>query len=355
LYFERINTIVPLTYLANLYHKLTLLSLRNRKLRDFNRFANDLYKANYNLNHQSGKSGTLIVMIDEHTPKGGLVDKLKGIVSGYLLAELLQYQFYVYIKVDNFPLYDFIRERFPVYLQSGTNEAVSFNKKQARPVMIYNHLPLSFRWTVWRLRQISQIHLYCNLDLTCLIKKSTKTEAIRIWGQSFNKLFYFDTAIVNAFPAIPLNVKRIGVHLRFMSLLGDFQDSGVDPHLLPDQQVALIDLCKGRLKQLLTNDVSNSVFFLFTDSVRFIDSVLGDAEIAGMNRTFIADKKNIAHTGLMSEVSVLERAVRDFYFLSRCDKVYLIKGPGMHNSDFSRYSCYLQNTEFSIIHLDNNL
>lgn len=335
-----------MNFIINIAHRFKLFLLKQSKLRDFGRFEDTLYNAYYSLEHKTGSSQTLIVMIDEHTPKGGLVDKLKGIISGYLLAEVLHYQFFVYIKVDNFPLYDFIKSYFPVYLHSETNNVLSFNAKQSRPFVLYNHLPISFNWTLRRLRKIQQIHLYCNLNLTSLIKKCSKSDAARHWGQTFQTLFYFDDRIFNAFPSIPRQVKKVGIHLRFMSLLGDFQDSGVDPHLFPDKQVLLIDTCKRKFLELMKMEDNDAFFFLFTDSVKFIDAVLGDADIKAMNKIIYTDKSNIAHTGLMGKAEALERAVKDFYYLSRCDKVYLIKEPGMHNSDFSRYASFIRGIDF---------
>jgi hypothetical protein len=55
-----------------------------------------LLKNSYYDRNQLEKDSALVVMIGENTPEGGLLDKLKGIVTGYLLAESMSYGFCVH-------------------------------------------------------------------------------------------------------------------------------------------------------------------------------------------------------------------------------------------------------------------
>lgn len=322
----------------------------NKKRRAFQEFADSIFKKEYSGDAYKGKGKTLIIMVDEFTPKGGLVDKLKGIISAFAIAEILGYQFYILIDQPNFELYKHIKSHFPVYLLDKKNEVVSYHAAHSRPVFIYNYFPKNIKSLLNKLRSIDQIHLYCNVDLLPQLFQIERANASKKWGETFKKLFFFDAAIVKSLRETEnTDYKKIGVHFRFMSSLGDFQDSGVDPKMSAMDQDNLMKACKNYLVSLLQIESDKSSYHLFSDSIRFLNFIMNDVYIQSTGMRIYCDTSNIAHTGIANNNEILKRAVLDFYSLGNCSKIYLIKGGGMHDSDFSRYASFINDAPFKLI------
>lgn len=147
------------------------------------------------------------------------------------------------------------------------------------------------------------------------------------FAKLFNELFRPTQIVEDALKNLPQDY--ISVSARFMELLGDFVEPKQARCPLPEaEQIALMDKCIAAIKKvhdgkpvLLTSD---SVKFLHyvTERLDFVHIIDGD----------------VCHISVHSDCRDAAdlKTFADFYGIARAEKSYLLLGPGMYNSNFSR-------------------
>jgi hypothetical protein len=317
-----------------------------RKKRGFDLIERKIKESQYSTGHPYKKVRAIVFMLDEHLPKGGLVDKLKGIVSTKALADYLGYDFKIFVKSRVSSLDQFLRLRnAKSYLKDSE---LSFNFREASPFFIYNYFPENFEKRLQMIKAYAQPHLYCNLNLLSFIFDNTTSKSKR-WGDIFNEIFKFDSGILKMAEKI-VHSPAIGIHLRFMNLLNDFTESGGSNDYLDDtEKKILLEKCMTAINQIVVENRGIKLLLVSSDSKTFLLAVQGNEVLKQRAIEIYADPTHVAHTGIENDVTVMGKAVLDFFLLSRCDRIFQVKSSRMHNSDFPKYASYITGKELTLV------
>jgi hypothetical protein len=146
-----------------------------------------------------------------------------------------------------------------------------------------------------------------------------------------------------------INSESIGIHLRFIGLLGDFKD--LRQYVLPEEQkIRMLEWCREKIYKIANeHDVP---IIVVSDSAVFLKSLMVDSKTHWLFPKLFLDPVSIGHTALENAADVFEKAVIDFNSLGSCKKVYQLRYGKMHNSDFSRYASMVNSNDFELIESD---
>jgi hypothetical protein len=285
------------------------------------------------------KETTLVFICDGSIQHGGFVDRLKGIISFYYFAKINGWHFKLYYS-HPFDLRVFFQEG-DICWSVNTVEK-TFPK--ARPIWEFDRPKVDINRLQKRFARGGIFHIYSNVDfLHQLMPETSKNIVQKHWGKLFKEIFRISPGMVETIESLLIHTSNpVGIHLRFTNLLGDFSDTPT-LRLSPQQQDGLINYCVQQVGEVLKLN-QNSSYFLFTDSIRFIEvckSVYPEIRITpGVPQ----------HTDQDREKSTdQDKTVLDFLLLTRMCKIYLIKHKLMYNSNFSRYASYINSVPFELV------
>ena len=281
----------------------------------------------------------IIICCDGIFPHGGLIDRLKGIVSFYEVAIKLDYDFFIYF--DNpFELTSFLIPNKVNWIISKKD--INYNPRTSSILYLMDNFDLNPVELV-KSKKSKNIIVYSNVDYLEKINLGKSHQEINtIWRNNFNTLFK-ESAQLHAAIKKLTQEKRITIHTRFTSLMGDFKDttSGIlneiEKHDLMLKIIKEIDII-----QSLDN---NSKIYILSDSIFFLDYIKRNTSY----HTLAGSPK---HTDIKNNQSNLEshfKTFSDFYFMVNSDEIYLLRLDKMYNSGFSRYASILGNKEFKVI------
>lgn len=287
----------------------------------------------------------IVSMQDNVFSSGGLVDRIKGVITGYFLARELGLDFYIFFADINDPMISILKKE-NVSLVFDKNQ-LNFSKKFSTPHVVYNYRPGCFSDVRLKIKSKKQIHFYSNMDLLFLVHNDENTKD-RVWSTMFHHLF--DTVKYGCLPIISkFNSESIGIHLRFIGLLGDFKD--LRQYVLPEEEkMHMLEWCREKIYKIASQH--DAPIVVVSDSTVFLKSLLVDSKKNGLFSKLILDPVYIGHTALENSAGVFEKAVIDFNSLSSCKKVYQLRYGKMHNSDFSRYASMVNVNDFELIESD---
>jgi len=283
-------------------------------------------------NPKAGNTEQLFIFIaDGKLLIGGLSDRLRGIISVFDWCLQNGKQFRISFT-DPFRLEDFLRPN-KYNWTIGTSE-LSFNKISAFPAIIYESAYT--RELLLKLFHTSkkQVHVYTNMQTT------------KRYGELFNMLFK-PTAVLEQ--AIMDHLRNIGgdyaaVAIRFIGILGDFEDTAGLPVLAEDEREALINRYLSVIPQIKEAQGSVHAIFLTTDSRTF-------NERAAIYDYIYTVPGDIVHSGMKStNGDGYLKVFLDFYLMSKANKLYFIT-TGTHKeiNGFSKYAAKVNNVPYEII------
>ena len=304
------------------------------------------YLQNYKL-FTSPLKGTssVIVMLDNKIMHGGLVDRLKGIVSGAMIAEELNLDFKILVDDNTFNLFEFL---VPVKQQIVAKKSdVSFNYFSSKPILMYNLFKLNKENILRRFKNRKQFHLYNNMDVTNrFFPELNETQLHAKWRDTFLRLFKFDEYFHNYWKKNIGMFRVYGIHLRFMSLLGDFDEIVNNEMEKNDKEKLVTECIEGVIKIMQQHD--GEKYVVVADSVYFLERLKLSVQGSDLTEKLFIPAGIIGHIDIVQYESVLQKAILDFYLLSRCLKVFQIKGNKMHNSQYCRYAALLGNVPYVV-------
>lgn len=308
-----------------------------------------LYLKYYSFFPSSNKTPPCIVfMLNNVMMHGGLLDRIKGIITASVIAEHMGYALRVYVDKKSFNLFKFI---LPVDANIiASEEDVKYNVWTGVPVLLYNLTKIKKEEIIHSFRgQKSQYHLYCNLDLLKQFYPCERQEGLNgIWRGRFNSLFTFNSYFSHFAEGIFCGATNIcGIHLRFVSLLGDFKEV-VDNALPQEEKSSLVNKCLGHIRGIIETGLHEK-YLVVSDSVCFLNDLrqsMPNTELGG--KLIVLDGGAVAHIDLDHSEEVLQKTILDFYLLSRCSVVYQVLAAGMYNSQFCRYAAVLGNATYKI-------
>lgn len=293
-------------------------------------------KMDFSLNNSKGK---IIVCFDGLFSHGGLVDRLKGIISFYEIAKILGYDFYIYFD-HPFQLFRFLK---PNKLNWMINEKeIKYNPLHTRILYLMNNFEINPLELIKNSKYKTFI-IYTNLNyLGTIHKENSETENQQLWHKNYNELFGVSEEFKIEFQKLPED-SRIVIHTRFTSLMGDFEDTS---NIILDQNKK-----QGLINDLILkiNEIAilhpNKKIYVLSDSIVFLNYIK-------KNTHFYVLKGNPKHIDINTNNADLEsnyKAFLDFYFMSKSDEVYLLRLNSMYNSGFSKYAAIVGDIKFTVV------
>jgi hypothetical protein len=271
---------------------------------------------------------------------GGLLDRIKGIVSFYEVAKILDYDFYIYFN-SPFQLNDFLEPN-----------TVSWKIEDHEMNFSVFDTKIIYRMNDFDLNPIDEIKnskaqnylVYANVDyLAALYIHNSQQDNEILWRSNFNELFCKSSLLVNELVSLPSD-KRLVFHLRFTSLMGDFRDT-TQKILNIEERGLLIDKIIEKIKERVVHHPNEAIYIL-SDSRFFLAYIkkytkytvlAGDPE----HLDFVSDSA-ISHQSHLKTFS-------DFFFMSESNYIVAVRMDAMYTSSFSRYAAILGNKPFLII------
>jgi hypothetical protein len=303
-----------------------------------------IFKTYSNVYKDRPLNKSITIMIDDNFSQSGLLDKLKGIISGAWLAEQLKIQLNIYISDSNSAILSIFRlDKQHLLIR---NQSYLFNRNTSKPIVIYNFTPNNYISVISKFKAIKNYNFYCNENLLKLLYSDKMTIQFQ-WSKLFFSLFNFQYVNLEREHLIFSKTENIGVHFRFMNLLGDFDDVRIT-ELSEFKKNELINLCLSKLKFIISKHNLSVTYFIKSDSITFLNIV---KSLFFNNKNVIININNIGHTGLDNNHNILKQAYTDFFDLSRCSTIYQVALDNMRVSEFSKYASYINNSNLeTIIH-----
>lgn len=280
---------------------------------------------------------TIIVCFDGAVSHGGLLDRLKGVISFYEVAKIKQVDFKIYFN-HPFQLSDFLQPN----AVNWKLETLQFNPFKDEVLYLMNNFSVN-PLALIQPKKNKNYFIYCNIDYLKNMHQDFSDATLQeTWRTNYKQLFTASPILKEAILKLPQE-KNIVCHTRFTTLMGDFADT---------TSVVLND----HDKEILTNKILEKVSDIHQDNQSLPIYVLSDS-VVFLN--IIKEKTNFKtlsgtpkHVDVKSTFSSFEEHLKtftDFYFISKSEKIYLIKIDQMYNSGFSKYAAIIENKPFAII------
>ncbi len=280
------------------------------------------------------KKKQIIICFDGNFPHGGLVDRLKGIVSFYEISKILNYDFKIMFN-HPFKLEEFLSPNLIDWLLA--DEAIKYNFLSTKVLYLMNDFernPLE----IINKTKANTIIVYSNIDyLSVLYPQKNRNELDQIWRNNYFELFKTSNYLNEILKNNP-KVNRRVFHIRFTTLLGDFSDS-TKKVLKDDEKYDLIEKVITRIDSIV-DTISDRVIYVLSDSQLFLNYIEKNTKYKILEGT----PKHLENSSPVLEFHA--KTFSDFYFLIESEEIYLIKIGEMYNSSFSRYAAVIGNKNF---------
>lgn len=280
----------------------------------------------------------IVFCCDGNVNHGGLVDRLKGIISFYYISELNNYDFKIHfispVNLENY----FIPNN--INWLPNKNDLL-WNPFQCKILYLIDDHEFNPKEITRSLAK--KYFVYSNVDYLYKIIDSKNSDINKLWGGGFHNLFQPSKLLVDAINSYKLPPNRIAFHARFTSILGDFKDV-VDVRLDSIRANTLMKSCKDFI-DLKASHLNLNNIFIYSDSSIFLDYM------KRYSKYNILDGK-VLHLDLNNANDSIDDHLKtfvDFISMAESEKIFLIKLQGMYNSQFSLYSSMVNNKHFEII------
>ena len=280
-----------------------------------------------------------VIMFDGRTNHGGLVDRLKGIITSYEASKFFPKSKFKIFHKSPFDLTNYL---LPNDVNWEMDES-ELNFSYPRSKIIYNMDYYNYQFFLDDYRAKNnrihgQNHIYTNLDYTNHIKIRNNEIS---WKDSFFELFKYSDYLNEILSKYDTS-ECIGIHARFGSLLGDFKDTGLSYTGTKDEIESEIVESKEIINKIIFNYPNHNVF-LFSDSNKFIMDC--KSSIKGINTT----EGISVHTDTMDIKQNHDKTFLDFFLLTKCKAVFQLKSKKMYQSQFSKYASIIGSSQFEVM------
>lgn len=280
----------------------------------------------------------VIVCFNGVLSHGGLVDRLKGIVSFYEIAKSLDYDFYIQFD-DPFSLDVFLEPN--VLDWKIDRREVHYHPTKTKIVYTVNNFNINPLELI-RKSSAETFLIYANIDYLKILYPHESSEFLETkWKTNFNELFKKSKLLESKLKGVEKD-KYICFHTRFTTLMGDFVDT--TSLVLSDvEKEDLIDQLQKKVQIIIES--SNQKCYAFSDSIYFLNTIKVKENVHLV-------KGNPFHMDNFKKGSNLEghlKTVLDFFMISESEKVYFLKIGRMYHSSFSKYAAIIGNKPFEII------
>jgi hypothetical protein len=280
----------------------------------------------------------IVVCFNGEVSHGGLVDRLKGIISFYDIAKQLDYDFFIQFN-NPFNLDEFLEPN--LYNWKILDKEVEFVLGKTKLVNCINQFDYNPLQDI-KSSSKSTFLVYSNIDYLSKNNKELSTiEQEILWRNHFNYLFKKTPILEQGLNKIKSNTYN-SIHTRFTSLMGDFIDS-TKAILTEVERTELISQLKTQIEQLKEN--TSEQLYVFSDSSVFLNQIK-ESKIAE-----VLEGKPF-HMDNYAGGSTLEahlKTMLDFFTIANSRHVYFLRVGKMYNSAFSKYAAIIGNKPFTKI------
>ncbi|WP_329805020.1 O-fucosyltransferase family protein [Flavobacterium facile] len=280
---------------------------------------------------------TIIICFDGVVSHGGLLDRLKGVISFYEVAKIKNVDFKIHFN-HPFHLSDFL-EPNEVNWQI---ENFKFNPLQDEVLYLMNNFHVNPLELIHPTKK-KNYFVYCNIDyLKTINSQFSEVENTNLWRNNYQQLFKESLFLKESIAKLPQE-NNIVCHTRFTTLMGDFADT-TSAVLNDDDKETLANKILERLNEIHKQN-ENTPIYVLSDSVVFLNIIKEKTNFKTLSGT-------PKHVDVKSSSSSLEEHLKtftDFYFMSKSERVFLLKIDTMYNSGFSRYAAIIGNKPFNVI------
>ena len=281
----------------------------------------------------------IIIVFDGNFPHGGLVDRLKGIISFYQVAKNIDANFKIHFK-SPFDLNEFLVPN--TYNWSSTDVDLSWNPFTTKVLYLmlnFNFNPIEYIAKSNKKKFI----VFCNIDYSKTINSSLNNEELNNhWSISFNELFKKSIYLDAEYSKLNIKENAVAIHTRFTSLFGDFKDSPKNIATLERKKEIKNDL-KKEIDTIAFENQSKNIY-VFSDSIQFLDFIKLETNYIVLD----GKPKHIDSYKSSNQLDSHIKTFLDFYAISTCEKVFLIRTKDMYNSAFSKYAAIVGNKVFKV-------
>lgn len=281
--------------------------------------------ANYRFKRkQKFNEGVYFIMDNKHLQKHpGLMDRMKAIVGVYSVAKANHMDFYL-IHDASFKMSRYLQ---PNKVQWECKESDVSNSIFDTKIFVYD----PYRPIPQLKGTGDQWHCYEYIGRN-ILEQNQQENWENEWKRCYDELFvpsgYLMTLIQKHKPA----ERFVGIHLRFVNALGNFEDATVNSALHDDEKELLIQQCIQAIQAIQSN--ADYPVVVFSDSSLFLQRVnkigirtLGD--------------KNIGHVSFSTDMNSIDKTFVDAYVLAEAESVYAIQGHSLYASAFSKYAAII--------------
>lgn len=265
----------------------------------------------------------VIIYMTSHTEFAGLADRLRGFVSGYILAQENDRSFHLYhdkgFNIETYLEYNEVDWRIsPADISRGLNR-VAF-------LWFTNYWP--------RLdKKNREYHGYGLFDLIPHLPKKIKEKYT--YGGVFNKLFrptpFLQQLIDNAMQEAGLQEGGfIAFHLRFLNFFEPVEPDRAESDVsgTPEQQAQMLANVHATIDRIY-QETSCKHVLLFSDSNKFLQAPHPDY-IRVLPGT-------VGHIARHNDArAITDKAFIDLFIMSKAAQVYSITGPNIYGGSFAR-------------------
>lgn len=296
-------------------------------------------KQNYYFNKTKSNDSNIkkaICIFDGRIKQGGLADRLRGILSTYLICKDLNIEFKI-IFSHPFNLTDYL---IPNKINWICNDSLNYNLNEVNICYLDSVTGREYeskkqaKWMKKEFkRHFKEFHVFTNAFFSYNNN----------YSELFNDLFQLSPRLENTIKTHKeiLGNNYISVSCRFLDLLGDFNETFGTNKLLKEEE-----------KNNLTNKILNQIEILHTkhptkkilinsDSITFIEK----AKL--LDYSYIIEG-NITHidNSSLSSYETHEKTFVDFFMIANASEIYLLKTSSMHNSGYPYAASLIYNKPF---------
>lgn len=270
-------------------------------------------------------TGSVVYIADKHTWPGGLVDRLKGLISLYDYSQQNNVSFYIFLdKKYNFNY--FLKIKKKNIILNTLNRDLRKNKVN---YFLDNTLIKNYN-NCFAKNKIN--HVYTNLDL---LQYQYGKSANQKWKEHFSNLFTPSDKIRTKVSEIIQNKKFIVFAFRFRSKMGDFEDDGRQ--------------WDDRTKRVEVEKLNESVIEIITSFPKHMIYIASDSTTY-LKQLIKLDSQRFFYNPISkADMNDMERSIIEFLIISKGEKVFQFKRPSMYSGAFSRYASIIGNIDYKLV------
>lgn len=294
-----------------------------------------------NISFKTREKPVLIICFDGFKAHGGLVDRLKGIMSFYETAMQAGIDFKIYHKVP----YELTHFLIPhQYDWIATEEDMKWNPFSTKFLYAIQDFEMHPLKKVKR-GFCKTFFVYNNVDFfNKLLPDKSDEERKAHWSLRFKQLFKMSPFLQEAINNLNMPEKTLAIHTRFISIVGDFVDNTPLGVLSNQERNQLFDDLVKAIEKSKENYTDGQVF-IFSDSITYLNFIKE-------NTSYQVLKGIPLHPDNWSHKYELEQHLKtflDFFAIAKCTDIILIRRSFMHPSAYPLYASYINNAIFKEI------